>query len=117
MVEKAVAVDQFPWTANVETVVLLTQQVPDSTVEINLEMSEFDSTSAETKATYEEIKAYVFAKHGIKVPNLFIAQVKKEFGIPMHENYNKGKDGHKIPKVTDEKRELIIEALRYYQMI
>ena len=117
VVEKAVAVDQFPWTANVETVVLLTQQVPDSTVEINLEMSEFDSTSAETKATYEEIKAYVFAKHGIKVPNLFIAQVKKEFGIPMHENYNKGKDGHKIPKVTDEKRELIIEALRYYQMI
>ena len=80
-------------------------------------MSEFDSTSAETKATYEEIKAYVFAKYGIKVPNLFIAQVKKEFGIPMQENYNKGKEGHRVSKVTDEKRELIIEALRYYQMI
>lgn len=104
-------------TTHVETVVLLTQQVPDSTVEVNLEMSDFESTSAETKATYEEIKAYVFAKYGIKVPNLFIAQVKKEFGIPMHENYNKGKEGHKIPKVTDEKRKVIIEALRYYQMI
>lgn len=116
-VKRVRGVDQFGMTVHVETVVLLTQQVPDSTVEINLEMSEFDSTSAETKATYEEIKAYVFAKHGIKVPNLFIAQVKKEFGIPMHENYNKGKDGHKIPKVTDEKRKVIIEALRYYQMI
>ena len=110
-------VDMFGHSGHVETVVLLTQHVPDSTVEINLEMSDFESTSAETKATYEEIKAYVFAKYGIKVPNLFIAQVKKEFGIPMQENYNKGKEGHKIPKVTDEKRKVIIEALRYYRMI
>ncbi|MGN0388666.1 MAG: 23S rRNA (uracil(1939)-C(5))-methyltransferase RlmD [Suilimivivens sp.] len=116
-VKRVRGVDQFGMTVHVETVVLLTQQVPDSTVEVNLEMSDFESTSAETKATYEEIKAYVFAKYGIKVPNLFIAQVKKEFGIPMHENYNKGKEGHKIPKVTDEKRKVIIEALRYYQMI
>lgn len=54
-VEKAVAVDQFPWTANVETVVLLSRRKADDYVEVELELDELDVTSAESKATYKEI--------------------------------------------------------------
>ena len=53
-VEKAVAVDQFPWTANVETVVLLSQQKPDDVIEVEIELDELDLTSADSKATYAE---------------------------------------------------------------
>ncbi|MBO4981892.1 MAG: class I SAM-dependent RNA methyltransferase, partial [Lachnospiraceae bacterium] len=58
VVDKAVAVDQFPWTANVETVVLLSQQKPDDVIEVEIELDELDLTSAESKATYAEIKDY-----------------------------------------------------------
>lgn len=56
-------VDMFPHTEHVETVVLLSQQKPDDTIEIDLDLDELDATTAETKATYEEIKAYVWDKH------------------------------------------------------
>ena len=39
-----------------ETVVLLSQQKTDDTIEIDLDLDELDATSAETKATYQEIK-------------------------------------------------------------
>ena len=74
-------------------------------------------TRAEAKATYKEITEYVQTKHGLKVNNLFVAQVKREFGIIERENYYKGKEGHYIPQVTREKREAIIDALRFYKMI
>lgn len=80
-VEKATAVDQFPWTANVETVVLLSQQKPDDVIEVEIELDELDLTSAESKATYAEIKNYVLEKHGLKVSNLYISQIKRKCGI------------------------------------
>ena len=58
-VERAVAVDQFPWTANVETVCLLSKLNVDHHIEVELNLNEMDLTAAESKATYEEIKAYV----------------------------------------------------------
>ena len=54
-VEKMTAVDQFCETVHVETVVLLSQQKPDDTIEIDLDLDELDATSAELKATYQEI--------------------------------------------------------------
>lgn len=59
VVEKAVAVDQFPWTANVETVCLLSKLNAEHHIEVELNFDEMDLTKAESKATYEEIKAYV----------------------------------------------------------
>ena len=50
-----------------ETVVLLSQQKPDDTIEIDLDLDELDATSAETKATYQEIKDYVLKEFGLKV--------------------------------------------------
>lgn len=64
-----------------ETVVLLSQQKPDDRIEVEIELDELDLTSAESKATYEEIKEYVLKEHGLKVFNLHISQVKGKCGI------------------------------------
>ena len=119
-VEKATAVDQFPWTANVETVCLLSKlHEAKHHVNVRLDMDEMDLTAAESKATYEEIKAYV-AEHndGMKVSNLYIAQVKAKYGIIERENYNKVKsDDARQPKCPKEKATAIEAALKYFQMV
>ena len=71
----------------------------------------------ESKATYDEIIKYVWEKFGMKVPQLYIAQVKREFGLIERSNYNIGNGKAKVPKVTPEKREAIIDALKHFQMI
>ena len=43
---RAAAVDMFPRTAHVETVVLLSQQKPDDTIEIDLDLDELNATAA-----------------------------------------------------------------------
>ena len=80
--EKCRAVDQFPMSVHVETVCLLSK-LSDTMkiVEVELDMDELDLTSAENKATYEEIKAYVPEQTGLQVSNLYIAQVKRECDI------------------------------------
>ena len=86
---------------------------------VRLNMDELDLTSAESKATYEEIRKYV-AQHydGMKVSNLYIAQVKAKYGIIERENYNKPKsDDARQPKCPKEKEEAIAEALSFFQMI
>lgn len=78
--ERAVAVDQFPWTANVETVVLLSKLHVPHHIDVELNLDEMDLTPSESKATYEEIKAYVMEQTGLQVKNLYIAQVKRKCG-------------------------------------
>lgn len=115
---KVRAVDQFPQTGHVETVVLLSKLKSTKQIEVNLELSELDLTSAEAKATYAEIKAYVLDKFGLKVSQLYIAQVKREFGLIERINYNVSKNENaKVPKVTEEKRNAIVDALKHFQMI
>ena len=81
-------------------------------------MDELDLTSAESKATYEEIKAYVLEKHGLQVTNLYIAQVKRKCGIELAENFNIPRsEGAKQPQCPKEKEEAIIGALKAFQMI
>lgn len=109
--------DLFPHTEHVETVILLSRKAPDAEIKVRLDMSELDITSAESKATYKEIQEYVKNKYDLHVTNLYIAQVKREFGIIERENYNTGEGKAKVPQVTPEKREAIIDALRYFQMI
>ena len=110
-------VDQFPHTNHIETVILLSRKAPDAEIKVRLDMSELDITSAESKATYKEIQEYVKNKYDLHVTNLYIAQVKREFGIIERENYNTGEGKAKVPQVTPEKREAIIDALKYFQMI
>ena len=104
-------------STHVETVILLSRKAPDAEIKVRLDMSELDITSAESKATYKEIQEYVQNKYDLHVTNLYITQVKREFGIIERENYNTGEGKARVPQVTPEKREAIIEALRYFQMI
>ena len=119
-IRKVRAVDQFGQTVHVETVcVLFKLHEAKHHVNVRLDMDELNITSAESKATYEEIKKYV-AEHydGMKVSNLYIAQVKAKYGIIERENYNKAKsDDARQPKCPKEKEEAIVDALRYFQMI
>lgn len=115
--EKCTPVDMFPWTGWVETVVLLSKLKSTHHIEVEVSLDELDLTKAESKATYIEIKEYVKEHFGFQVTNLSIAQVKREFGIIERKNYHVGEGKAKVPKVTLEKREAIIEALKYFQMI
>jgi len=117
-VEKACCVDMFPGTVHVETVALLSQQKPDDYIEVELELDELDLTSAESKATYSEIKDYVLEKHGLKVSNLYISQVKRKCGIEVGENYNLPKsEDSRQPQCPVEKEKAIKDALEHFGMI
>ena len=115
---KVCPVDQFGMTVHVETVVLLSQQKPDDTIEIDLDLDELDATSAELKATYQEIKDYVLKEFGLKVSSLYISQVKRKCGIEVGENYNLPKsENARVPQCPNEKEDAIKAALKYYAMI
>ena len=117
-VDKIQCVDMFPNTVHVETVVLLSQQKPDDTIEIDLDLDELDATSAELKATYQEIKDYVLKEFGLKVSSLYISQVKRKCGIEVGENYNLPKsENARVPQCPKEKEDAIKAALKYYAMI
>lgn len=117
-VEKACAVDMFPNTVHVETVVLLSKLKVDHHIEIELKMDELDLTAAESKATYDEIKAYVLNKYGLKVSQLYIAQIKRKCGIIERKNYNVSKkEDAKVPQCPPEKEAAIMDALKHFQMI
>ncbi|MBQ7370894.1 MAG: 23S rRNA (uracil(1939)-C(5))-methyltransferase RlmD [Blautia sp.] len=116
--KKVCPVDQFSQTVHVETVCLLSQRKPDTTIEVDLDISELEVSSAETKATYEEIKSYVLKKYGLKVSNLYIAQVKRECGIVERINYNLPKtEGNRVPQCPEDKRKAIKDAFIHFQMI
>lgn len=116
--ERVRPVDQFAHTVHVETVVLLSQKKPDDTIEIDLDLDELDATTAEKKATYEEIKAYVWDKHHLKVSSLYISQVKRKCGLEVGQNYNLPKsENPKVPKCPPEKEAVIMGALKHFQMI
>ena len=111
-------VDMFCWTGHCETVCLLSKIKSAPHIDIDLDMTELDVTAAETKATYEEIKAYVLEHTGLKVSCLYIAQVKAKHGIIERDCYNKSKtEGNRVPKCPPEKEKAIEEALRHFQMI
>ncbi len=117
-VKKVQCVDMFPATGNCETVVLLSQQKPDDTIEIDLDLDELDATSAELKATYQEIKDYVLKEFGLKVSSLYISQVKRKCGIEVGENYNLPKsENARVPQCPKEKEDAIKAALKYFAMI
>ena len=117
-VEKVRCCDMFGQSCHVETVVLLTQQKPDDTIEIDLDLDELDATSAELKATYQEIKDYVLKEFGLKVSSLYISQVKRKCGIEVGENYNLPKsENARVPQCPKEKEDAIKAALKYFAMI
>lgn len=105
---------------HVESIVVLSKLKSNQLKHINveLEMDELDLTTAESKATYEEIKDYVLKQSGLKVSNLYIAQVKQKYGVIERANYNLPKsENARQPKCPPEKEMAIREALEYFCII
>ena len=130
-VDKAVAVDQFPWTANIETVVLLSHKKPDGHINVKVEFGEgegkvpldniakrAESYKPKERVTYKMIKEYIEAKYGFKVHTAYIAEVKRDLGLPMYDAPNaveELKQPRKHP--TAEKVEAIRDALKHFEVI
>lgn len=116
--EKVQPVDLFPRTKHCEAVLLLTKLNVDRHVEVEVSMDELDVTAAESKATYDQIRDYVWEHHQLKVSNLYIAQVKEKCGIKKRENYNKPKSNYnRQPRCPSEKETAIRDALKFYKII
>lgn len=116
--QRACAVDMFPRADHVETVVLLSKLNTKQHIEVELNLDELDLTAAESKATYDEIKAYVLEKYGLKVSSLYISQVKRKCGLDVGQNYNLSKkEDAKVPQCPPEKEAAIMDALKHFQMI
>ena len=127
-VVKSVAVDQFCQTVHVETVVLLSHKKPDGHINVKVEFGEGEGKvpldniakraeeyKPKERVTYKMIKEYIEAKYGFKVHTAYIAEVKRDLGLPMYDAPNaveELKQPRKHP--TAEKVEAIKDALRYF---
>ena len=130
-VEKVQVVDQFGNTVHVETVVMLSHKKPDSVINVKVEFGEgegkvpLDNIAKRAEAykpkervTYKMIKEYIEAKYGFKVHTAYIAEVKRELGLPMYDAPNaveELKQPRKHP--TAEKVEAIKDALKHFEVI
>lgn len=121
-IKKIIPVDLFPRTGHVETCVLLGRKIiEDKNVEY--EHVDYEPKDAEYlkgikgSATYAEIKKWIKEQYNVSVSSLYIAQCKDECGFEKRENFNTGAEGHKVPKCTEEKRKMILEAFKHFRMI
>ena len=130
-VKKIQPVDMFPHTNHVETVVLLSHKKPDGHINVKVEFGEGEGKvpldniakraegyKPKERVTYKMIKEYIEAKYGFKVHTAYIAEVKRELGLPMYDAPNAAeglKQTRKHP--TQEKVNAIKDALNYYNLI
>ena len=128
---KVRAVDQFSQTVHVETVVLLSHKKPDGHINVKVEFGEgegkvpldniakrAESYKPKERVTYKMIKEYIEAKYGFKVHTAYIAEVKRDLGLPMYDAPNaveELKQPRKHP--TAEKVEAIKDALKHFEVI
>ena len=130
-VKKVQPVDQFGHSVHIETVVLLSHKKPDGHINVKVEFGEgegkvpldniakrAESYKPKERVTYKMIKEYIEAKYGFKVHTAYIAEVKRDLGLPMYDAPNaveELKQPRKHP--TPEKVEAIKDALRYFAVI
>jgi len=118
-VVKAAAIDQFPNTNHVETVVLLSKgEVDSKKIRVEFSLEDMDMSEFQDGATYTQIKDYVLEHSGLKVSNLYISQIKRKCGIEVGKNYNLPKsEDSRQPLCPPEKEKAIREAFKYFGMI
>ena len=118
-VEKVQPVDMFPWSAHVETVVLLSKgEVDSKKIRVEFSLEDMDMSEFQDGATYTQIKDYVLEHSGLKVSNLYISQIKRKCGIEVGKNYNLPKsEDSRQPLCPPEKEKAIREAFKYFGMI
>ena len=130
-VVKAAAIDQFPNTNHVETVVLLSHKKPDGHINVKVEFGEGEGKvpldniakraeeyKPKERVTYKMIKEYIEAKYGFKVHTAYIAEVKRDLGLPMYDAPNAVEELKQPRKhSTAEKVEAIKDALKHFEII
>ena len=116
---QATAVDLFPRTKHVETVVLLSKgEVDSKKIRVEFSLEDMDMSEFQDGATYTQIKDYVLEHSGLKVSNLYISQIKRKCGIGVGKNYNLPKsEDSRQPQCPPEKEKAIREAFKYFGMI
>ena len=130
-IDRVQPVDQFAHTVHVETVVLLSHKKPDGHINVKVEFGEgegkvpldniakrAESYKPKERVTYKMIKEYIEAKYGFKVHTAYIAEVKRDLGLPMYDAPNaveELKQPRKHP--TAEKVEAIKDALKHFEVI
>ncbi len=116
---KMQAVDMFPRTGHVETVVLLSKgEVDSKKIRVEFSLEDMDMSEFQDGATYPQIKEYVLEHTGLKVSNLYISQIKRKCGIEVGKNYNLPKaEDSRQPQCPPEKEKAIREAFKYFGMI
>lgn len=113
--KRAAAVDMFPGTAHVETVVLLSRETNPLTVEVRMEV---ETGEVKEHPTYKRIQEYVQEKYGFKVHTAYIAEVKRMVGLDMHKAPNAvDQRKHEYHPCPPEKVEAIKDALRHFGLI
>ena len=113
--KRAAAVDMFPGTAHVETVVLLSRETNPLTVEVRMEV---ETGEVKEHPTYKRIQEYVQEKYGFKVHTAYIAEVKRMVGLDMHKAPNAVEQKkHEYHPCPPEKVEAIKDALRHFGLI
>ena len=117
--KRAAAVDMFPGTAHVETVVLLSKgEVDSKKIRVEFSLEDMDMSEFQDGATYPQIKEYVLEHTGLKVSNLYISQIKRKCGLEVGKNYNLPKsEDSRQPQCPPEKEKAIREAFKYFGMI
>ena len=116
--KKVQGVDMFARGGHVETIVLLSKLDSKNHISVELSIDDMDLISAESKATYKEIQNYVLEKFGVRVSTLYIAQVKRKYGLEVREHYNISKnENQKVLQCPIEKEKAILDALKYFHMI
>jgi len=116
---RACAVDLFPGTAHIETVVLLSKgEVDSKKIRVEFSLEDMDMSEFQDGATYAQLKDYVLEHSGLKVSNLYISQIKRKCGIGVGKNYNLPKsEDSRQPQCPPEKEKAIREAFKYFGMI
>lgn len=118
-VKRVRAVDMFPWSGHVETVVLLSKgEIDSKKVRVEFSLEDMDMSGFQKGATYEQIKTYVLEHSGLKVSSLYISQVKRKCGLDVGQNYNLSKkEDAKVPQCPPEKERAIRDALKFFHLI
>ena len=116
---RACAVDMFPGTRHVETVVLLSKgEIDSKKIRVEFSLEDMDTSGFQQGATYEQIKGRVLEQTGLKVSSLYISQIKRKCGLEVGQSYNLSKkENAKQPQCPPEKEKAIREAMKYFGMI
>lgn len=116
-VEKVCAVDMFPGTVHVESVVLLSHKRADSFINIKMEYDD-DICRTPDRVTYKLIQEYIEDKYNFKVHTAYIAEVKRSLGLSMYDAPNTVEElKHPYKPAPEFKVEAIKDALRHFNVI